>query len=92
MNFSIVLDEFCDVQDKRQLAIFGQFVSEDCTINGELLDIVPLKERIHGNDLKEALMTVIEKVNLQLSKLTIAVATDGAPAILGSKKSPCRAM
>ncbi len=87
-----MLDEFRDVQDKPQLAIFGQFVSEDCTINEELLDIVPLKERIHGNDLKEALITVIEKVNLQLSKLTIAIATDRAPAILGSKKSSCRAM
>ncbi len=86
-----MLDEFCDVQDKPQLAIFGQFVSEDCTVNEELLDIVPLKNRIHGNDLKEALMTVIEKANLQLSKLTIAIATDGAPAMLGSNKGPCRA-
>lgn len=83
--FSIALDESCDVQDKPQLAIFVRFVSEDCTIKEELLDIVPLKDRTRGIDLKETLMAVVEKADLQLSKLT-AIATDGAPAILGSGK------
>lgn len=83
--FSIALDESCDVQDKPQLSIFVRFVSEDCIIKEELLDIVPLKDRTRGIDLKETLMTVIEKANLQLSKLT-AIATDGAPAMLGCEK------
>ncbi|XP_077087099.1 general transcription factor II-I repeat domain-containing protein 2A-like [Siphateles boraxobius] len=83
--FSIALDESCDVQDKPQLAIFVRFVSEDCTIKEELLDIVPLKDRTRGIDLKETLMAVVEKADLQLSKLT-AISTDGAPAMLGSGK------
>ncbi|KAI2646261.1 General transcription factor II-I repeat domain-containing protein 2 [Labeo rohita] len=83
--FSIALDESCDVQDKPQLAIFVRFVSEDCTIKEELLDIVPLKDRTRGIDLKETLMTVVEKANLQLSKLT-AIVTDRALAMLGSEK------
>uniref|UniRef100_A0A3Q3RD36 HAT C-terminal dimerisation domain-containing protein n=1 Tax=Monopterus albus TaxID=43700 RepID=A0A3Q3RD36_MONAL len=85
--FSIALDESCDVQDKPQLAIFIRFVSEteDCAIKEELLDIVPLKDRTRGIDLKETLMTVVEKANLQLSKLT-AITTDRAPAMLGSEK------
>ncbi len=76
------MDESCDVQDKPQLAIFVRFVSGDCTIKEDLLDIVPLKDRTRGIDLKETLMTVVEKANLQLSKLT-AIAKDGAPAMLG---------
>uniref|UniRef100_A0A8C9ZGS6 HAT C-terminal dimerisation domain-containing protein n=1 Tax=Sander lucioperca TaxID=283035 RepID=A0A8C9ZGS6_SANLU len=83
LYFSIALDESCDIQDKPQLAIFVRSVSEDCTIKEELLDIVPLKDRTRGIDLKETLMTVAEKAHLQLSKLT-AIATDGAPAMLGA--------
>uniref|UniRef100_UPI00358ED13F SCAN domain-containing protein 3-like n=1 Tax=Myxine glutinosa TaxID=7769 RepID=UPI00358ED13F len=81
--FSIVLDESCDIQDKPQLAIFVRSVSEDCTIKEELLDIVPLKDRTRGIDLKETLTNFVEKANLQLPKLT-AISTDGAPAMLGS--------
>ncbi|KAG1927924.1 protein FAM200B [Pimephales promelas] len=51
----------------------------------ELLDIVPLKDRTRGIDIKETLMAVVEKADLQLSKLT-AISTDGAPAMLGSGK------
>lgn len=58
-------------------------MSEDCTIKEELLDIVPLKDKTRGTDLKETMMAVVEKADLQLSKLT-AIATDGAPAMLGS--------
>ncbi|KAL1279362.1 hypothetical protein QQF64_026035 [Cirrhinus molitorella] len=70
---------------KRQFAIFVRFVSEDCTVKEELLDVLPLKDRTRGIDLKETLMNVVEKADLQLSKLT-AITTDGAPAMLGSEK------
>ena len=43
--FSIALDESCDIQDKLQLAIFARFISNDCLIKEELLNIVPLKDR-----------------------------------------------
>ena len=43
--FSIALDESCNIQDKPQLAIFARFISNDCLIKEELLNIVPLKDR-----------------------------------------------
>ncbi|MBN3279890.1 ZMYM6 protein, partial [Polyodon spathula] len=55
------LQKSCDVQDKPQLAIFLWTVSDECVINEELLDIVPLKERTCGIDVKEALMAVVAK-------------------------------
>ena len=80
--FSVTLDENCGIQDKPQLAIFARFISTDCLIKEELLGIVPLKDRIRGIDVKEAMMTAIEKANLSIAKLT-AIITDGAPAIIG---------
>ena len=81
--FSVALDESCDIQDKPQFAIFVRFISTDCLSKEELLDIVPLKERAHCIDVKEAMMAAIEKANLPIAKLT-AMTTDGAPAIMGS--------
>ena len=83
--FSIALDESCDIQDKPQLAIFARFISNDCLIKEELLNIVPLKDRTRGIDAKEAIMAAIAKANLRLpiAKLT-AIITDGAPVIIGS--------
>ena len=49
----------------------------------ELLDIVQLKDRTRGVDLKEAKMAAIEKANLSIAKLTTII-TDGAPAMIGS--------
>lgn len=67
------------------MRVFVRFVSEDGTIKQELLDIVQLKDRTCEINLKETLMTVVEKANLQLSKLT-AISTDRAPAMLGYEK------
>ena len=47
------------------------------------LDIVPLKDRTRGIDVKEAMMAAIEKANLPIVKLT-AIITDGTPAMIGS--------
>lgn len=81
--FSVALDESCDIQDKPQLAIFARSVSNECMIKEELLDIVPLKDRTRGIDVKEAMMAAFAKANLPIPKLT-AIATDGAPAMIGS--------
>ena len=59
--FSVALDESCDIQDKPQLAIFARSVSNDCLIIEELLDIVPLKDRTRGIDVKETMMTALQK-------------------------------
>ena len=79
--FSVEWNESCDIQNKPQLAIFALFISNDCLIR-ELLDIVSLKDRIHGIDGK-AMMVAIEKANLSLTKPT-AIITDGVPAMIGS--------
>uniref|UniRef100_H2ZWQ1 DUF4371 domain-containing protein n=1 Tax=Latimeria chalumnae TaxID=7897 RepID=H2ZWQ1_LATCH len=79
---SLALDESCDMQDKPQLAIFVRTVSDDCAVREELLDVVPLKERTRGLDIKEALMSMVAKTSLPLQKLT-SIATDGAPSMLG---------
>ncbi|XP_034397245.1 general transcription factor II-I repeat domain-containing protein 2A-like [Cyclopterus lumpus] len=81
--FSVALDESCDIQDKPQLAIFARSVSNECMIKEELLDIVTLKDRTRGIDVKEAMMAAFAKANLPIPKLT-AIATDGAPAMIGS--------
>uniref|UniRef100_H3C8M4 HAT C-terminal dimerisation domain-containing protein n=1 Tax=Tetraodon nigroviridis TaxID=99883 RepID=H3C8M4_TETNG len=79
--FSVALDESCDIQDKPQLAIFARSVSNECMIKEELLDIVPLKDRTRGIDVKETMMAAFAKANLPIPKLT---AIDGAPAMIGS--------
>lgn len=81
--FSVALDESCDIQDKPQLAIFARMVSEDCVIKEELLDIVALKDRTRGTDIKEAMTAVFKKANMSFEKLT-AIVTDGAPSMIGS--------
>ena len=81
--FNVALDESCDIQDKPQLAIFARSVSNNYLINEELHDIVPLKDRTRGIDVKEAMMTAFAKANMPIAKL-IAITTDGAPAMIGS--------
>ena len=77
------MDESCDIQDKPQLAIFARSVSSDCVIKDDLLDIVPLKDRTRGTDVKASMMAAFARANLPIPKLT-AIAMDGAPAMVGS--------
>lgn len=72
--FSVALDEIC--------AIFARSVSNDSVIK-ELLDILPLKDRSRGIDVKETMMAAFAKANLPIPKLT-AIAMDGAPAMTRS--------
>ena len=85
--FSVALDESCDIQDKPQLEIFVRFISTDCLIKEELLDIVPLKDSTRGINVKEAMMAAIEKANLFIAKLA-ALITNGAPAMIRSVNEP----
>ena len=85
-NFSVALDESCDIQDKPQLEIFVPLISTDCLIK-ELLDIVPLKDSTRGINVKEGMMAAIEKANMSIAKLA-AIITDGAPAMIGSVNEP----
>ena len=65
------------------MAVFARFISNDYLIKEELLNIVPLKDRTRGIDVKEAMMDAIAKANLPKAKLT-AIITNGAPAMIGS--------
>ncbi|QQP57431.1 General transcription factor II-I repeat domain-containing protein 2B [Caligus rogercresseyi] len=58
-------------------------ISPDGRLKEELLDVVPLKDRTRGIDVKEAMMDVFREANLSFDKLT-AIATDGAPSMIGS--------
>lgn len=80
--FSVALDDSCDIQEKPQLAIFARCVSNNCLIKEELLDIVPLKDRTRGIDVKETMIAAFAKANLPIAKLT-AISTDGAPSMIG---------
>lgn len=80
--FSLALDESTDIQDKPQLAIFIRYVSSDESVREELLDMVALKETTRGVDIKNALLTTLERFDVPLQKL-VAIATDGAPAMVG---------
>ncbi|XP_042144504.1 general transcription factor II-I repeat domain-containing protein 2-like [Ixodes scapularis] len=75
------LDESMDIQDKPQLAIFVRYVSCDESVREELLDMVALKETTRGVDIKNALLATLERFDVPLQKL-VAIATDGAPAML----------
>lgn len=85
ISYSLALDECTDINDKAQLAIFIRGVSEDLSVHEYLLDLITLKESTTGYDLFQALKSVIENKNLDLTKL-VSVVTDGAPAMTGEKK------
>ena len=80
--FSTALDESC--RHTRQASI-----GNICTVyfkrlfdQRRTLNIVPLKDRTCGIDVKEAMMAAIAKANLPIAKLT-AIIMDGAPAMIG---------
>ncbi|CAN8029908.1 unnamed protein product, partial [Ixodes persulcatus] len=79
--FSLALDESTDI-DKPQLAIFVRYVSSNESVREELLDVVALKETTRSVDIKNALLTMLERFDVPLQKL-VAIATDGAPAMVG---------
>lgn len=82
--FSLALDESTDITDLPQLAVFIRFVSSDFVVKEELLDLVALQESTRGVDIKTALDSIIKTFDVPLNKL-VSIATDGAPAMLGTK-------
>ncbi len=77
----VCLNEFTDVSDTTQLAIFVRGVNSDFNITQEMLKLASKKGTMTGdlfNELKDAL----QKYNLIFTKLS-GVTTNGAPAITG---------
>ena len=83
--FSLAVDESTDIQDQAQLAIFLRCVSSSFEIPEELLDVISLKGRTTGAEIKTGIDETVERCSLPLNKMT-ALCTDGAPAMVGSKK------
>lgn len=80
--FSIACDESTDVCGVAQLAIFLRAVDRDINVYEELLELVPLHDTTTGEDIFNAVYGLLQKYNLDLSKLC-SVATDGAPSMTG---------
>lgn len=83
--FSLAIDESTDVTDTAQLAIFIRGVDEELNVEEYLLDLVPIQGNATGEEIFNSFRMSVESHNLDWSKL-VAVATDGAKAMVGEKK------
>ena len=80
--FSIALDESTDILDTAQLLIFIRGIDEHFCITEELLSMESLKGSTTGQDMFDAVMHSLEKLQLCLDKL-VSITTDGAPSLTG---------
>lgn len=88
--YALAMDESCDVTDTAQLIIFVRYLDKTReTFVEEVLALLPLLGRTRGEDMIKAVMDYFEKDELDLKKL-LSVTTDGAPAMVGSKKGLVR--
>lgn len=87
--FSLALDESCDMTDSAQLSIFVRYINDQFQVTEELLGLRQLI-KTRGEDLFEEIKSVVEKNNLDWSKLN-SICTDGAPAMTG-KNNGCVAL
>ena len=72
------------MQNNPQLAVFVGYTCFDPVVKEELLDLIGLKETTRGVDIKNALDSFLTKAEVPLNRV-VSVATDGAPAMVGSK-------
>ena len=83
--FSIAVDESTDASNTAQLAIFVRGINSDLVISERFIQLIPLKGTTTGQDIFNAVLVCLKGNNLDLSKL-VSVTTDGAPAMVGSRK------
>ena len=80
--FSFALDEFTDIQDVPQLAIFILYVHPDINVKKEMLDLVTFMKTTCSIHVKNVLDEVMNKFELLRNKL-VSVVVDRAPAMIG---------
>ncbi|KAI2655782.1 General transcription factor II-I repeat domain-containing protein 2 [Labeo rohita] len=77
--FFLQFDESIDAVDVAQLCVFIRMVFGDIGAKEELVTTLPLKGHTRGEDIFQAFMEFVNKIQLPLFKLII---TDGAPAMV----------
>ncbi|XP_065667793.1 general transcription factor II-I repeat domain-containing protein 2-like [Hydra vulgaris] len=83
--FSITFDESTDVKDVAQLSVFIRGCSFKYDITEELLELMPMHSTKTDDDIFLEIEKILDKYKLPIIKLVFIV-TDGAPAMIGSKK------
>lgn len=84
IKFSLAVDESTDVTSIAQLCIYARCVTSNFEIFEEFVELYPMKDQTRGSDLLQALLSSMQKHNLDLSKLA-GIVTDGAPSMIGTK-------
>lgn len=82
--FALQCDESTDISNCCQLLVFVRFLDDDNIIKEELLISRELETTSKGIDVMNSISEYFEKHNLMWDKL-VALCTDGAPAMLGSR-------
>jgi hypothetical protein len=84
--YSLAVDESCDITGIAQLILFVRYLDKSKNhFVEELLTILPLTGTTQGEDLYNAVIKYYEESGLDMKKLS-SITTDGAPAMVGSKK------
>ena len=84
--FSLALDESFDITDVSQLAIFIRGANDNFEVTKEFLNLVSLHSTTKAEDIFSGLKSAIEKSQINWEKL-VSITTDGAPAMVGEKKT-----
>ena len=83
-TFSLAIDESTDVIDLGQLAVFVRGVDSDFNVTEEVLGLQAMRGTTTGEDIFQQVKKLMNEFNLQIKKLH-SLATDGTPAMVGSK-------
>ena len=72
----MAFDETTDILDTSQLSIFVRGVNDEMKVTEDFLDVIGLKERTTGSNVKDAVVKCAEDHGLDLKNL-IGIAAEG---------------